>query len=55
METLNLKIHGVAELSHEELTTITGGMTTRRAGELAGYAVGFVVGGVFTLMSKILL
>jgi len=54
METINLKMHGVAELSHAELTEISGGDGMYRAGQLIGYGLGFVVGGVFSIMARLL-
>lgn len=53
MKATDLKMEGITELSQEELVNIVGG-DAYRAGQLIGYGVGFVVGGVFTVFSRLM-
>ena len=55
METINLKMSGISELSYDELTEISGGRDgLYRAGQLIGYGLGFMVGGVFAAVYLLL-
>lgn len=46
-------MEGITELSQEELVSIIGG-DIYRVGQLVGYGVGFIVGGVFTVFSRLM-
>jgi len=49
METMNLTLDQVCELSHDDLTAILGGVTAKEVGMVVGYAIGFTLGGVVAL------